>query len=131
MNLMPTASSSLFPKFVNRQKSSIWITGDFNLPDINWTSNTIQGHQYRKAINEASLHMDPELDLTQMIEFLTRGNNVLDLFFSNRPDLVNQCSPMPGISDHHAVFVDTNMCAPASDHINTLYSCGVKQISTT
>ncbi|XP_060583415.1 uncharacterized protein LOC132739673 [Ruditapes philippinarum] len=94
------------------KKSAIWITGDFNLPDINWTNNTIQGHQYKKSINEAFLHMEPDLGLTQMIDFHTRGNNILDLFFSNRPDLVNQCSPMPGISDHHAVFIDTNMCVP-------------------
>jgi len=43
------------------KKSSIWITADFNLPDINWTSNTIQGHYYRKAINEAFLHIDRNL----------------------------------------------------------------------
>jgi hypothetical protein len=42
------------------KKSAIWITGDFNLPDINWTNNTIQGLQYKKSINEVFLHMEPD-----------------------------------------------------------------------
>ena len=62
-----------------------------------------------------------------MIDFHIRGNNILDLFFSNRPDLVNQCSPMPGISDHHAVFVETNMCALLLRPPKHKYACGVKQ----
>ena len=105
------AISKVSKKF---RKSAIWITGDLNLPDVDWLSNTIrvQGYQYRKSINETFLQMEPDLGLTQMIDFHTKGTNILDLFFTNRPDLVNQCSPMPGISDHHAVFVDTNMCAP-------------------
>ena len=39
--------------------------------------------------------MEPELGLSQMIDFYLRGTNILGLFFTNRPDLVNQCSPMP------------------------------------
>ena len=111
------------------RKSAIWITGDFNLPDINWSDNIIQGHQYKKSINEMFLQMEPDLSLTQMIDFHTRCTNILDLFFTNRPDLVNQCSPMPGISDHHAVFVDTNMCAPRiKQPKRTLYMWGKANI---
>ena len=120
------AISKVSKKF---RKSAIWITGDFNLPDIDWLSNTIQGYQYRKSINETFLQMEPDLGLTQMIDFHTRGTNILDLFFTNRPDLVNQYSPMPGISDHHAVFVDTNMCAPRiKQPKRTLYMWGKANI---
>ena len=73
--------------------------------------------------------MEPDLGLTQMIDFHTRCTNILDLFFTNRPDLVNHCSPMPGISDHHAVFVDTNMCAPRiKQPKRTLYMWGKANI---
>jgi hypothetical protein len=91
------------------KQSAIWITGDFSLPDINWTNNTIHAHQYKRSINEAFQHMEPDLGLTLMIDVHTRGNNIFHLFFSNRPDLVHQCFPMLGISNHHTVFVDTNM----------------------
>ena len=37
----------------------------------------------------------------------TRGNNCLDLFFTNRPSLVKRAEVVPGVSDHAAVLVDT------------------------
>ena len=39
--------------------------------------------------------MEPELGLSQMIDFYTRGTYILDLFFTNQSDLVNRCSPVP------------------------------------
>ena len=30
----------------NNPNSSIWISGDFNLPDINWEDGSITGHNY-------------------------------------------------------------------------------------
>ena len=42
----------------------------------------------------------------------TRGSNILDLFFTNRPQLINRLTVIPGISDHDAIFIDTNICAP-------------------
>ena len=32
--------------------ATIWIGEDLNLPDINWTDNTITGHQYPLSLNE-------------------------------------------------------------------------------
>ena len=99
----------------------------FGVSPVNYSDS--EGYQYRKSINETFLQMEPDLGLTQMIDFHTRGTNILDLFFTNRPDLVNQCSPMPGISDHHAVFVDTNMCAPRiKQPKRTLYMWGKANI---
>ena len=44
----------------------IWIPGDLNLPDIDWATGTITGHQYRKQINEAFLSLEGDLDLNQI-----------------------------------------------------------------
>ena len=33
-------------------KDVVWIGGAINLPDINWSSNSISGNSYRKDINE-------------------------------------------------------------------------------
>ena len=46
-------------------------------------------------------------------ELCHQGVNTLNLFFTNRPSLVNKCLPLPGLSDHDIVLVDTNI-TPAS-----------------
>ena len=33
-----------------------WVAGDWNLPDIDWSSNHITGNQYPKIINEYFLN---------------------------------------------------------------------------
>ena len=54
--------------------------------------------------------MCDDISLSQLIEFPTRGSNILDLFFSNTPTLVNRIEPMPGVSDHDTmVYIDTNV----------------------
>jgi len=60
-------------------KATIWITGDFNLPDINWKNNSIDGHQYRTPINELFLKFGAELGLSHIIDFPTRCDNILSL----------------------------------------------------
>jgi hypothetical protein len=89
-------------------KSTIWI-GDLNLPDINWSSNTITSNQYRKEISEIFLALEEDLGLIQSVNFPTRDQNLLDVFFTNRPSSINRCEAIPGISDHEIVFVDSNI----------------------
>ncbi|CAC5381183.1 unnamed protein product [Mytilus coruscus] len=89
--------------------STIWIGVDLNLPDINWSSNTITGNQYRKDINDTFLSLENDLGLIQSVHFPTRGPNILDLFLTNRPSLINRCEPVPGISDHEIVFIDSSI----------------------
>ena len=80
-----------------------------NLPDINWSSNTITSNQYRKEISVIFLALEEDLGLIQSVNFPTRGQNLLDVFFTNRPSLINRCEAIPGISDHEIVFVDSNI----------------------
>jgi len=35
-------------------------------------------------------------------------NNILDIFFTNRPSLVRKCYPLPGISDHEIIFIESS-----------------------
>ena len=46
-----------------------------------------------------------------MVNFPTRGTNILDLFATNRPSLVNRCPPLPGLGDHDIVFIDSDITA--------------------
>ncbi len=86
------------------QSAVIWLTGDFNLPDINWASMSIIGHQYTTAVNNCFISTFNDLGLTQSVDFPTREENTLDLFVTNRPSLVTKCMPLPGVSDHEMVL---------------------------
>lgn len=43
--------------------------------------------------------------LEQIVTFPFRLSDTLDIFLSNRPNLVNWCTPMPCLSDHDATAV--------------------------
>ena len=91
------------PKAVN------WILGDFNLPDIDWQTRTVDGHQYLKSINETFLELCFNNQLDQIVTEPTRGENILDIFFTNRPSLINKCKIRPGLSDHDAVYIESSV----------------------
>ena len=46
--------------------------------------------------------------LEQMVTSPTRGQNILDLFFTTNPTLVNKISILPRLSDHDIVLVKVN-----------------------
>jgi hypothetical protein len=64
------------------QSSYFIIGGDFNLPDIDWESSTVKGHQLPRRVNEEFISMQHDLALVQMVLFPTRGQNTLDLLFT-------------------------------------------------
>ena len=87
----------------------IWLGGDTNLPDIDWNTDTITGHNYLVSINKAYIDTFNHIGCEQMVNFPTRVNNILDIFCTNRPSLVDRISTVPGLSDHDIVLVDTNI----------------------
>ncbi|XP_072024987.1 uncharacterized protein [Amphiura filiformis] len=89
----------------------IWISGDINLPDIDWSTNSIVSYQYRLALNQSFLQLMTSTGLEQMVDFPTRGDNTLDIILTNRPSLTNTCASLPGLSDHDLVFMDANVRA--------------------
>ncbi|MEW8548672.1 MAG: hypothetical protein AB2693_34660, partial [Candidatus Thiodiazotropha sp.] len=46
----------------------------------------------------------------QMVTSPTRGQNILDLFFTSNPTLVHKVSIVPGLSDHDIVLAEVNSC---------------------
>ena len=83
---------------------AFWCGGDFNLPDISWSDETVTGNRYPKQINQNLIDLAHTLDLTQVVDFPTRVNNTLDLLLTNRPTLVHKLIPAPGISDHDSII---------------------------
>ena len=43
-----------------------------------------------------------------MVTLHTRGQNILDLFFTTNPTLVHKVSVLPGLSDHYIVLAEVN-----------------------
>ena len=91
--------------------AAVWIGGDVNLPDIDWSNNSIVSHQYPIALNESFLQMLDIAGLEQIVDFPTRGDNTLDVILTNRPSLTNRCEGAPGLSDHDIVFTDIEVKA--------------------
>ena len=50
-----------------------------------------------------------ECGFSQVINFPTRRNNILDIFFTNRPSLIRKCHTLPGISDHEIIYLESSM----------------------
>jgi len=91
--------------------STIWLAGDINLPDIDWTTCSIKGNNYPHRISQLFLDMVHDTSSEQVVNFPTRGANTLDLFVTNRPSLVERCKVLPGVSDHDIVLVQAQTSA--------------------
>ena len=90
-------------------RSVLWLGGDLNLPDIDWQSESIRGNRYSAPINNSFLDTIRDCNLEQIVDFNTRLETILDIFLTNRPTLVNKCQPLPGVSDHDIVYVDSSI----------------------
>ena len=95
----------------NHANAPFWLIGDFNLPYISWKHNNISGNQNALRVNNAFLTLVEDIGLQQMVDFPTRNNATLDLFLTNRPSLINRLKPIPRISDHEALFIDSDVQA--------------------
>ncbi|MCG8045233.1 MAG: hypothetical protein JAY66_06065 [Candidatus Thiodiazotropha taylori] len=90
---------------VDPSKQHVWVLGDFNYPKLDWEDN--QPILKPNCPNqEVYLDFVSTIDdncLTQMVCEPTREGNILDLFLTNSPTLVDSVSVVPGIADHLAV----------------------------
>ena len=86
----------------------IMMTGDYNLPLIDWQTNCVQsgGTQEMKQSAEHLLAFMSDHLLSQYVKCPTRGNNVLDLFITNNDRVVTnvECK-QTSKSDHHVIDV--------------------------
>ena len=106
---MPKIFVKLFRVSTLYPDSTIWIGGDANLPGIEWDTTSIKGNRYTIPINNTIINTMFDAGCEQVVNFATRAVNTLNLFFTHRPSLVNKCLPLPGLSDHDIVLVDTNI----------------------
>ena len=85
--------------------SAIILMGDFNFPHIIWSPENLTPVEYHSSLDETFVNFVLQHALQQFIHYPTRGNNILDLVFSDDPfamcdiDIVQPFSS----SDHNAV----------------------------
>jgi len=105
-----------FQSIKNKKAETLNIIDSYN-PDIiigteTWlTTQPIDGNSNAVAINHRLLDCTQNCGLEQMVNFPTRQRATLDLFFTNRPSLVDKCLPAPGVADHDMVHIITSATA--------------------
>ena len=101
LNYMQELEKSLSLVEGNENNLTVILLGDFNLPSIDWSvsspsalcSDSISSH-FCDMIDDNFLH--------QMIKVSTRGRNILDLVFVNKPEWLTDIKVGAGLanSDH-------------------------------
>ena len=87
------------------QSSIIWAVGDFNLPHIDLDKTKIKDSCSYKPVYETFFDIIYNFTLEQMVKEPTRDSNILDLFLTNHPSLVQSTKTPPplGQGDHDIV----------------------------
>ena len=107
-----------FDKLKRKTKHNVLIIGgDFNSPDIDWPTLSIQGNQYPLRLSKTILDLVNDNDLEQIVDFPTRKDKTLDLIMTTHPSFKSRCKPLPslGNSDHDIVLYDTSLTPPPPD----------------
>ena len=102
----------------------IWIGGDANLPDINWSSNAVSENNYKKEISGSFLQAVANCGLDQIVDFPTRDIILLDIFLTTRSSLIQTCKSFPGISYHESVYMDSDVSVKYQRQVRrTIWLC--------
>jgi hypothetical protein len=67
---------------MKHQKDILLISGDLNLPDFNWTNQTVTNNQYPIMTNQSFLKIVADNGLEQIVDYPTYKDNTLDLIFT-------------------------------------------------
>ena len=97
----------------HRRHQYTWLSGDFNLPDIDWASESPINSATHTTVIETLFDIARDNFLVQTVTATTRitefNSSILDLFFTNNISLVTKCEVIPGLGDHEAVFVESTL----------------------
>ena len=104
-----TTFENTLKKVAQLKNVQMIIGGDFNLPSWNWSEMKFKDKgSYRKS-HEDFVDVLNDCDLQQVVLEPTRASNILDVIFTNAPDLVPRVEVIPGLSDHCIVFLEYNV----------------------
>ena len=87
-------------------KKNIILTGDFNCPDINWDTMTVNQDAQDKEIQRAVMEAATANSMVQIHEKPTRGNSLLDIVLTTNSSPIKSSNNAQGIYDHDMVITD-------------------------
>ena len=87
--------------YIKYKDCIIWITGDLNLPIIDWNAHPVVNNAYSLDVCNSLIDA---LNLGGFLSKLTYCSNILDLFATNRLNLNLQAMVKSGISDHEIIW---------------------------
>ena len=114
INIQNELEASLFQEIRNVVDGNnlVVIVGDFNYADINWNDRT-----YTYPTSGKFIEFCEDIFLNQYVEGSTRGENTLDLIFSNQEIIENlRVGENFGFSDHQIIRFDLKL--ESKTHIN-------------
>ena len=99
----------------NNTKATIIVAGDYNAGDIDWDLCHVNANSSKNLICQKLIDTFNEYGLTKLQKLPTRGEAILDLFATNKPDLVKSITNIPGLSyDHDDLVIDMDVMAQVS-----------------
>ena len=83
---------------IKYEEAVLWVTGDFNLPNIDhdWNLNAATGNKHPVELCDMLIDSFNTFGLTQMVDSPTRESNILYLFATNRSSLFHKVEVTPG-----------------------------------
>ena len=114
-----TSTKEEFDK-LKKKHNVLIIGGDFNSPDIDWPTLSIQGNQYPLRLSKSILDLVNDNDLEQIVDFPTRKDKTLGLIMTTHPSFKSRCKPLPSLvnTDHDIVLYDTSLTPPPAPDVN-------------
>ena len=106
-----TIYANILRKFIINIDDVMWITGDFNLSNIDWNLNSVTSNTYPLDICNMLIDVSSIGGFSQLVTTPTRGHNILDLFATNRPTLIEHLNVISGVSDHEIIKVESSLSA--------------------
>ncbi len=92
-------------KIRTSSNGQIILGGDFNLPSVNRESMSVDPGGSYIDLSRQMIDIANDFGFEQVVKEPTRGNNILDLFFTSNPTLIERSWVVPGISDHDGIPV--------------------------
>ena len=68
-----------------------------------WSSQSVIPGSPKVNISKELINIAADFGLEQVVDKPSRGNRILDLFFTTTPTLVIKSTVAPGISDHDGI----------------------------
>ena len=108
MNELRESINKMKPK----NNEHICLAGNFSLPDIVWDLLNTKPGGVVPGLSKQLIDITNYFGLEQVVREPTGINNILDLFFTSNPTLVERSSVVPGISDHDGIPIVIISCKP-------------------